>query len=539
MKIDISIITVSRNSNNLDKLIETITRSDLCDISVEVLCGWNGEDLYKCNIEPLPFPVQIFEMKPYHFSKNNNLLATYAVGKFLLFINDDIELDVDCLKLTFNEIIRPDIGIVGANLRFPSGLSQHAGVFFNKDNSPYHRYKHQLDYRDPRITKTQVVPAVTGAFLMIDRHEFNSIQFSEECQIAGQDIVLCLKYSRLFSKDILYVGEATALHKENDTRRLVGMRQTLASEIELIKENKVSVSTPDLAMNLDKIRLRIVTEKPGWIMHRMAKEIADRLPNAKINEDYPEANIHYYINYGYFLKLPEQGLVVSNFTHFDDSKLSDRWEWSAINSDHCVAISKLTADDLYKFDIPQKKVSVIPIGADESFKPKLTLGIVGRTYDGGRKGEHLVKALLEDQELMEDIQIVAKNDGWGVPVWNFFNHHEFYRAIDYLLIPAIKEGGPVPFMEALACGTMSIAPAIGVIPDFPYIHYEVGQIESLKKTIARIKTEFLERKYRLASFMEPYNWDTWANKHIALFHQLVTMESMYKYPRLEQAPSVH
>jgi len=54
------------------------------------------------------------------------------------------------------------------------------------------------------------------------------------------------------------------------------------------------------------------------------------------------------------------------------------------------------------------------------------------------------------------------------------------------------EGGPVPFMEALAMGKLAIAPSIGVIGEFPHIDYEVGNYESLKKAILTTKSQFSE-----------------------------------------------
>lgn len=521
MTYQISLLTVSQSNDNLTALFNSIEQSHLPSIKIELLCSWNGANKHTLNIEDYSFDIKVLDNKPYHFSKNNNFLAKQAKGQYVLFINDDVELDKNCIINAYNHMIKDDVGIVGANLRFENNNVQHAGVYFDQDDMPYHRYKNQIHYQDPRVANSLTVPAVTGAFLMIEKNEFLSITFEEACEVAAQDIILCVEYKNMYDKDIVYVADATAIHYENVTRKLYDQRLTPAGDLLLLKQAAQCFETDKFVERNKQIRLRIVTEKPGWIMHRMAQEIAKKIPNTVINDDYPEANIHYYINYGYFNKRPAKGVVVANFTHYDPEKLNDKWESVAHEVDHCVAISNHTASYVTKFNIPSSKITVIPTGADKRFKPKMTLGLVGRTYPGGRKGEHLVKALMEDSDLMENLQIVSLSDTWGVPTWKLEDIDDFYRSIDYLLVPSLYEGGPVPFMEALACGTMSIAPAIGVVPDFPHIEYKWNDIESLKMVIGNLKSEFIERKQRVSHTIEPYNWDYWALKHVTLFHHLL------------------
>jgi len=517
----LSLLTVSQSNENIRILLDSIESSTLDDLKIKVLCSWNGENKCNVNLKNYSFPIEMIEAKPYHFSKNNNMLAAKAKSKYILFINDDVQLDPLCIVNSYYEIIKDSVGMVGANLRFANQNIQHAGVFFDSENMPYHRYKNQINYKDPRVSNNLIVPAITGAYIMMEKSEFDELLFEEKCDVAAQDIILCVEYKNMFQKDIVYVADATAIHFENATRKLYDQRTTPSKDLELLKLSMTAYDTEKFRKRNERLRVRIITEKPGWIMHRKAEEIAKRLPNAVINEDYPEANIHYYINYGYFNRRPATGVVIANYTHYDPNKLNDKWESVAREVDHCIAVATTAAKDIERFGIAKEKITVIPVGADKSFKPKMTLGLVGRVYPGGRKGEHLVEALLEDKDLMDGLQIVSLSDSWGVPTWSFDNMDDFYRSIDYLLVPSLYEGGPVPFMEALGCGTMSIAPAIGVVPDFPHIEYKWNDIDSLKTVVSSLKEEFLERKQRISHTIEPYNWDTWALKHIALFHRLL------------------
>ncbi|EAR07917.1 glycosyltransferase [Reinekea blandensis] len=518
----ISLITVSRSIENLDGLLSTL-KDAIGDIPYEVLCSWNGDD------SP---PVKRFSdinirfktIKPYNFSSNNNELAKLAQYSTLLILNDDIEFDPYCIVNALKLFSKPKCGIVGANLRYPDGKVQHAGMFIDEKLMPYHYLKNQADFKDPRINFDREVPAVTGAFMLIDREEFLSIQFDEQCEVAAQDVILCLEYRERYSKAIMYCHDARAIHFENKTRKLFDQKLTPPNDIRIMKESIARQFSNEVIThpNSSTVKLRIVTEKPGWIMHRKGLEIAKRLSDSRINEDFPDANIHYYINYGYFNKRPKHGLVVANFTHFDESLHADKWVAVAKEVDHCVAVSEEAANNLRRFNIPDEKISVIKVGADVSFKPKMTVGIVGRVYNGGRKGEHLVKALTNDPDVMQGLKIVANNDSWGVPVWKFEDMSDFYRAVDFLLVPSLIEGGPVPFMEALATGTLAIAPPIGVIPEFPHIEYKTGDYDSLKSVITTTKKHYLQNKHGLSKYMLHHNWSSWANQHIALFQRLLS-----------------
>lgn len=517
--VDLSILTISRDFEVLNKLLNSINNNKH-DLKIEVLCSWNGDkEIIKNRDTKFNFPFEVHFNKEYSFAKNNNDLANKAKGEVLLFVNDDVILDKDSLQTAWNAFQSNKVGIVGINLRYPNNKIQHAGVYFREDGSSYHRFKHKVNYKDTRFTKNMVVPAVTGAFIMMERKEFLQLKFDEKFRVAGEDLVLCLEYQKKFHKDVLYVGTATAIHAENVTRRKVGTRLTPPEDLEKIKIAYCSCKEKINSIT-DNYKVRIVTESSGWILHRMALEIKSKIKNVWINQDVSDADIHYYINYGYFNKKPSTGITIANFTHYDSKLHNEKFIKVAEEVEHCISISKETTKVLKNFGVNENKISTVITGADTSFKPKLTLGIVGRTYPNGRKGEHLIKGLLEDKKLMQNLQIVSLNEGWGVPVWNL-KHADFYRSIDFLLIPSLIEGGPVPFMEALACGTLSIAPSIGVIPQFPHIEYDTGNIESLKNTIARVKNSSLDRKQKIADYIKDYNWEGWATMHDRIFKKLL------------------
>ena len=91
-----------------------------------------------------------------------------------------------------------------------------------------------------------------------------------------------------------------------------------------------------------------------------------------------------------------------------------------------VTISETTADKLRVFGIPENKISVIIVGADISYKPKLTVGIVGRIYpNSNRKGKDIVQKIYRDNELTEHINFITINEGWGIPISQFEDLDDF------------------------------------------------------------------------------------------------------------------
>lgn len=519
----LSIIIISRSYERLKSLFESIAASSVA-AELEILVSWNGRDNLPIFREiESALDIRIFSISPYNFASNNNRLAKLARGEFVLFLNDDIILDKRCLEEALSEIERPEVGIVGAKLRFPSGMIQHAGVAFNSDLMPYHRYKNAIPHTSREIARDEFVPAVTGAFLLIRSDEFRAIEFDSRFQVAGEDVVLCLNYRLKFQKGVLYCANASAIHYENATRKETDERLTPLADMALIQEAAARAVNSIPLYKVLRPKVRIVTEKEGWIMHRKAAEIQKYFGGeyVQINQDWPEADIHYYINYGYFNKKPATGITVANFTHFDPGSLADKFVEAAFEVDFCTSVSKATTDKLLSIGVPQEKIKTIRVGADASFTPKLILGMSGRPYKGGRKGEDLLERLNSDRDIQAYCRIVALNSEWGLPIISVEDTADFYRAIDFLLITSRIEGGPVPFMEALACGTLSIAPGIGVVPEFPHIPYEVGSFESLKTVVLETSKNFLQTRMQLSSAICDQDWAGWSVKHEKLFRRLM------------------
>ncbi len=256
--------------------------------------------------------------------------------------------------------------------------------------------------------------------------------------------------------------------------------------------------------------VQIVGPTDNWILERLARKLASKIPYAEFVPWKPRptgsAQIVYYMNYA--LLAGPSGLVdIAFFTHLDESQ---QFLERARQVDCCVCMAKIYADWLLAQGV--EKVAHIPMGFDYyRYRPRLVLGVIGR-LDHPRKGKPLVEALGR----LPFVEIVA-TEGL-VPEAQL---RDVYQRIDYVLIPAIVEGGPLCLLEGLAMGKPVIAPEnVGMVSEFPehqaILRYPAGDVEAL----TRLVTACYEAKAKSSRLVRSRTWDQWAQDHHTLFLRL-------------------
>lgn len=167
---------------------------------VEIIVVDNGSTAYnRLKIEALS---KKYEMKyyykpmPFNFSFMCNVGAARASGKYLLFLNDDMEIiQSDWLERMLQSAQLSHVGAVGAKLLYPdSDLIQHVGVT-NLEIGPAHKLLKLHDekvYYHGQNRHVYDMIGVTAACLMIARDKFVKVQgFSESLAVAYNDVDLC------------------------------------------------------------------------------------------------------------------------------------------------------------------------------------------------------------------------------------------------------------------------------------------------------------------------------------------------------------
>ena len=516
----LSILTVSKSADNVSKLLDSIAISIELDIGeFEVLCSWNGSKFEEKDIfVPSGVQFNIVDRSSYHFASNINILASKASGDHLCIINDDVKLRPETLSNGLKWLDYFNVGIVGSILLFPNGKIQHCGISFKPDMTPFHIDKCLNLHESVCMNAPRVVEACTGALFFVKKEIFNSIKMIESFQECGEDICFSIDVTFRTGLSIVIPNDVIAEHKEGYTRGKLGSQGT--PDIDLTKFRSHVAKH-----RRKKPSISIETEEKGWIFYRMAEEIKQNLLNydVKINATYQSPDIIYFIHYARYNEEQVKGrYAVANFTHFVSGTNAEALFYKVAQKvDHCIAISQSTRRELLAVGIPDEKISVVEIGAAKEFKPKIVIGIVGRIYNDGRKGEDLVKRLSLDPDISNVVELVSIDDCWGVKTLQVNSHELFYSLIDYLLVPSRVEGGPVPFMEALACGKLSIAPPIGVIPSFPHIGYNTGDYNSMKTVILKTAYDRIVRLEEIAKRIKDKNWERWAFEHHLIFDSLL------------------
>ena len=161
----------------------------------------------------------------FNFSRINNFGSRYAAGKYLLLLNNDVEvINGDWLTQMVGECSQPGVGLCGAMLYYPDDTIQHAGVLMGINGSAGHSHKSypRTAVGDMyRLVTTQNYMAVTGACLMTKASLYRAFGGldEEKFAVAYNDVDYCLK---LWQKGLLnvYTPRAEAYHYESKSRGL-------------------------------------------------------------------------------------------------------------------------------------------------------------------------------------------------------------------------------------------------------------------------------------------------------------------------------
>lgn len=164
----------------------------------------------------------LYRPMDFNFSAMCNLGAEVATGKYLLFLNDDIEaLESGWLQKMKALAEKPHVGAVGAKLYYPGGRKlQHLGVV-NLAIGPGHCFLEQEDEGDLYYGRNRYnynYLAVTAACLMVRKEVFAQVGgFDESLRVAYNDVDFCFSVYEAGYDNVL-CNEAVLCHHESLSR---------------------------------------------------------------------------------------------------------------------------------------------------------------------------------------------------------------------------------------------------------------------------------------------------------------------------------
>lgn len=160
---------------------------------------------------------------PFNYSTINNRAAREAKGQLLCLLNNDIEVtSPDWLSIMAMQAVRDDVGAVGAQLLYPDGRIQHAGVVIGVGNAAGHAHRFVQPQEEGYFRRhmlPQFTSAVTGACLLVDRERFLAVGGLDERNfaVAYNDVDLCLRLNERGWQS-LYEPRAVLIHHESVSR---------------------------------------------------------------------------------------------------------------------------------------------------------------------------------------------------------------------------------------------------------------------------------------------------------------------------------
>ncbi len=263
------------------------------------------------------------------------------------------------------------------------------------------------------------------------------------------------------------------------------------------------------------MNINIITEERAhsWILRRAASEIQLGDPKRIALNSNPQGKINYCVNYALYGKCAEvDGIKIGHFTHLEKAGVFRARFLNMISKfDYFTTACKLTTDILVKQGADPNRMLRVPYGSDDRIRPTniygspIMFGVVGRTYPSGRKCEWLVKEMVQ-----AGYQVRSWGRGW--PCKEMFKGSpweripEFYRAIDFLVITANNESGPVPVVDAIRAGVPVIAPNVGLCWEYPVIRYEKESWKSLSGILTKLT--------------QPPTWEQWTAAHLKFFERI-------------------
>ena len=225
-QIDISIIILNYNtSGQVIRLLNSIVKYlDLNRLEV-IVADNNSKDKSKLEqIKEFDFVNFLSFNMNSGFATGNNDAANKAKGKYLLFLNHDIELldnSIEKLPQIFSNEINPGI-LSGLLVNYDYSLqycfNDFPGLlweFFLMVGNGYKRkIKRQLQKKEISEGKNFDVDWFHGAFIFIDNKLFEEIGgFNEKHFMYGEDVELCYKVKKDYKKRNICIPNIRLYHE--------------------------------------------------------------------------------------------------------------------------------------------------------------------------------------------------------------------------------------------------------------------------------------------------------------------------------------
>jgi len=174
-------------------------------------------------IKAYNYAAELISFKRYNFAKNNNWIVKNRVKEDLvLFCNDDIKIENDCLP-DMVKLLTNEVATVGCKLLYPNNTIQHlghlhCGVLLDDGNYIIGAHHLHLNEPDRDFDATTFVHGNTFAFCLVNKNTYLKYRgLDEDYEVCFEDVNFCLTCMENGLKH-LCVSNKFNYHIENATR---------------------------------------------------------------------------------------------------------------------------------------------------------------------------------------------------------------------------------------------------------------------------------------------------------------------------------
>lgn len=166
---------------------------------------------------------------PFNFAEISNFAVAQAQGEVIGLVNNDIEpCHAEWLEEMLAQVLRPDVGCVGAKLYYPSGTIQHGGVVLGIGGVAGHAFRFESAYSSGyqgRLGVAQNYSAVTAACLLVRKVVYAEAGgMNEQLAVNYNDVDFSLKVQSLGYRNV-WTPYAELTHHESVTRGKASSRK--------------------------------------------------------------------------------------------------------------------------------------------------------------------------------------------------------------------------------------------------------------------------------------------------------------------------
>lgn len=209
----------------------------------------------------------------FNYSSIVNFGARRAKGGYYVLLNNDTEvLEPSWIEHMLGDLMRPEVGVVGAKLLFEDGLIQHAGMIANGNHDFAHINRDlpadALGYAYS-AGMPQEYSMVTGACQMVSRELFEELGgYDEQLAVGFNDGDFCLRAGEA-GKVVVYEPRAVLCHREFSSRGRESADKRLAARLlqeksRIIAKHPTFFASNDPAVNLNLNQLSDWWELGDW-----------------------------------------------------------------------------------------------------------------------------------------------------------------------------------------------------------------------------------------------------------------------------------